>query len=137
MPTGHAAFFVQRVDSAKPLLAHNADKRMNPASTMKIVTTYAALDLLGPAYTWKTQALADVALREGKLDGNLYLRGSAFDEPDAGAFLAAAPATARARHQRHCRRPGPRPQRLPPAAARPGCLRQRAAAPTTPVPMRC
>jgi D-alanyl-D-alanine carboxypeptidase/D-alanyl-D-alanine-endopeptidase (penicillin-binding protein 4) len=76
VPTGHAAFFVQRVDSAKPLLAHNADKRMNPASTMKIVTTYAALDLLGPAYTWKTQALADVALREGKLDGNLYLRGS-------------------------------------------------------------
>ena len=76
VPTGHAAFFVQRVDSAKPLLAHNADKRMHPASTMKIVTTYAALDLLGPAYTWKTQALADVALREGKLDGNLYLRGS-------------------------------------------------------------
>lgn len=76
VPTGHAAFFVQRVDSAKPLLAHNADKRMNPASTMKIVTTYAALDLLGPAYTWKTQALADGALREGKLDGNLYLRGS-------------------------------------------------------------
>lgn len=76
VPTGHAAFFVQRVDSAKPLLAHNADKRMHPASTMKIVTTYAALDLLGPAYTWKTQALADGALREGKLDGNLYLRGS-------------------------------------------------------------
>ena len=76
MPTGHAAFFVQRVDSARPLLAHNADKRMNPASTMKIVTTYAALDLLGPAYTWKTQALADGALREGRLDGNLYLRGS-------------------------------------------------------------
>jgi D-alanyl-D-alanine carboxypeptidase/D-alanyl-D-alanine-endopeptidase (penicillin-binding protein 4) len=76
VPTGHAAFFVQRVDSAKPLLAHNADKRMNPASTMKIVTTYAALDLLGPAYTWKTQALADGAVREGKLDGNLYLRGS-------------------------------------------------------------
>lgn len=76
VPTGHAAFFVQRVDSAKPLLTHNADKRMNPASTMKLVTTYAALDLLGPAYTWKTQALADGALREGKLEGNLYLRGS-------------------------------------------------------------
>lgn len=76
VPTGHAAFFVQRVDSTKPLLAHNADKRMNPASTMKLVSTYAALDLLGPAYTWKTQALADGPLRDGKLEGSLYLRGS-------------------------------------------------------------
>ena len=64
MPTGHAAFFVQRVDSTKPLLAHNADKRMNPASTMKLVTTYAALELLGPAHVWKTQALAD----EGRIE---------------------------------------------------------------------
>jgi D-alanyl-D-alanine carboxypeptidase/D-alanyl-D-alanine-endopeptidase (penicillin-binding protein 4) len=31
---------------------------LNPASTMKLVTTYAALDLLGPAYVWKTEAHA-------------------------------------------------------------------------------
>ncbi|MFA7292939.1 MAG: D-alanyl-D-alanine carboxypeptidase/D-alanyl-D-alanine-endopeptidase, partial [Rhodocyclaceae bacterium] len=76
LPAANAAFFVQRVDSDKPLLTHNAGKPMNPASAMKLVTTYAALDLLGPAHTWKTQALADSAPRDGKLEGPLYLRGS-------------------------------------------------------------
>lgn len=76
LPAAHAAFFVQRVDADKPLLVHNGSKRMNPASTMKIVTTYAALELLGPAHTWKTQALADVPPRDGVLTGNLYLKGS-------------------------------------------------------------
>ena len=76
LPAAHAAFFVQRVDADKPLLVHNGSKRMNPASTMKLVTTYAALELLGPAHTWKTQALADAPLRDGVLAGNLYLKGS-------------------------------------------------------------
>ena len=50
---------------------------MNPASVMKLVTTYAALDLLGPAFTWKTEALADsLPAADGRLAGNLYLRGS-------------------------------------------------------------
>ena len=75
LPPAHAAFFVQRVDAATPLLAHNTARPMNPASTMKVVTTYAALDLLGPAYTWKTQVLADAPPAEGRI-GNLYLRGS-------------------------------------------------------------
>ena len=35
-----------------PRLSHRAQIPMNPASVMKLVTTYAALDLLGPAYTW-------------------------------------------------------------------------------------
>ncbi len=76
LPAAHAAFFVQRVDAEKPLLVHNGGRRMNPASTMKLVTTYAALELLGPAHTWKTQALADAPLRDGVLAGNLYLKGS-------------------------------------------------------------
>ena len=37
----------------------NADVLVNPASTMKLVTTYAALELLGPAYQWKTEFLTD------------------------------------------------------------------------------
>lgn len=48
---------------------------LNPASTMKLVTTYAALHLLGPAFTWRTEAFAAGALRGDLLDGDLAIRG--------------------------------------------------------------
>jgi len=53
----------------------NADVPRNPASTMKLVTTYAALELLGPTHKWQTQFYADGPLRDGVLEGNLYLKG--------------------------------------------------------------
>jgi len=55
--------------------AINPDKSMNPASAMKLVTTWAALELLGPTYQWKTQFYSDGVLRNGVLNGNLYLKG--------------------------------------------------------------
>ena len=56
IPLAAVAAYVQDVDGGKPHIAHNAAQAMNPASTMKLVTTYAALELLGPTYTWKTEA---------------------------------------------------------------------------------
>src|SRR5690606_23239193 len=53
----------------------NADVSVNPASTMKLVTTYAALELLGPNHQWKTEFYADGPLVNGTLNGNLYLKG--------------------------------------------------------------
>ncbi|HEY6610822.1 MAG TPA: D-alanyl-D-alanine carboxypeptidase/D-alanyl-D-alanine-endopeptidase [Pseudomonas sp.] len=53
----------------------NADVAVNPASTMKLVTTYAALELLGPTHQWKTAFYTDGPLRNGVLQGNLYLKG--------------------------------------------------------------
>ncbi|OOE11674.1 D-alanyl-D-alanine carboxypeptidase/D-alanyl-D-alanine-endopeptidase [Stutzerimonas degradans] len=53
----------------------NADVSVNPASTMKLVTTYAALELLGPSHQWKTEFYADGPLVDGTLNGNLYLKG--------------------------------------------------------------
>ncbi|MBU1329388.1 MAG: D-alanyl-D-alanine carboxypeptidase/D-alanyl-D-alanine-endopeptidase [Gammaproteobacteria bacterium] len=53
----------------------NADVSVNPASTMKLVTTYAALELLGPTYQWKTEFYTDGPLKDGVLNGNLYLKG--------------------------------------------------------------
>jgi len=53
----------------------NADKAVNPASTMKLVTTYAGLELLGPSYQWKTEIYTDGTLKDGVLSGNLYLKG--------------------------------------------------------------
>ncbi len=57
-------------------LSHRAQVPVNPASVMKLVTTYAALDLLGPGYTWRTPVFIEGAVREGTLYGNLYLTGS-------------------------------------------------------------
>jgi D-alanyl-D-alanine carboxypeptidase/D-alanyl-D-alanine-endopeptidase (penicillin-binding protein 4) len=76
IPASSVAVVVQPVDTAVPLVAHNAAQAMNPASVMKLVTTYAALDLLGPAYTWKTTAWTESSALDGYLSGNLFIRGS-------------------------------------------------------------
>ena len=60
---------------AAPKLAYRADVPFNPASVMKLVTTYAALDLLGPAYQWETPVYLDVAPQDGRLRGNVYIQG--------------------------------------------------------------
>ncbi|MDO9199341.1 D-alanyl-D-alanine carboxypeptidase/D-alanyl-D-alanine-endopeptidase [Rhodoferax sp.] len=58
-----------------PRLSHRASAPVNPASVMKLVTTYAALDLLGPAFTWNTPVFVEGAVRDGTLFGNLYIKG--------------------------------------------------------------
>jgi D-alanyl-D-alanine carboxypeptidase/D-alanyl-D-alanine-endopeptidase (penicillin-binding protein 4) len=59
IPPKSVAAVVQEVGAARPVLAHEAQDTMNPASVMKVVTTYAALELLGPAFRWKTEAYLD------------------------------------------------------------------------------
>ncbi|HLO64818.1 MAG TPA: D-alanyl-D-alanine carboxypeptidase/D-alanyl-D-alanine-endopeptidase, partial [Azonexus sp.] len=76
IPASNVAVVVQPVDAAQPLVAHGSAQAMNPASVMKLLTTYAALDLLGPAYTWKTTVWTEVAPVDGVLNGNVYIRGS-------------------------------------------------------------
>jgi serine-type D-Ala-D-Ala carboxypeptidase/endopeptidase (penicillin-binding protein 4) len=69
------SIFVQAVDADAPLLAFNADVLRSPASTIKLLTTYAALDLLGPGFRWQTEVWATGPLRNGRLEGDLVLRG--------------------------------------------------------------
>jgi D-alanyl-D-alanine carboxypeptidase/D-alanyl-D-alanine-endopeptidase (penicillin-binding protein 4) len=76
IPAASVAVVVQPVDATQPLVAHNATQAMNPASVMKLLTTYAALDLLGPARTWKTTAWTETVPVDSSLSGNLYLKGS-------------------------------------------------------------
>jgi D-alanyl-D-alanine carboxypeptidase/D-alanyl-D-alanine-endopeptidase (penicillin-binding protein 4) len=59
IPSSSIAVVVQEVGAARPSLALNTGVPMNPASVMKLVTTYSALELLGPAYRWKTEVYAD------------------------------------------------------------------------------
>ena len=56
-------------------LSYRADASVNPASVMKLVTTYAAMDMLGPDFTWRTDFYTDGRLDNGSLRGNLYIRG--------------------------------------------------------------
>jgi D-alanyl-D-alanine carboxypeptidase/D-alanyl-D-alanine-endopeptidase (penicillin-binding protein 4) len=76
IPRSAVSVVVQAVDSRQPLWAMNADNAMNPASTMKLLTTFSALDILGPAYTWQTQAFINGTLENGVLKGDLFLQGS-------------------------------------------------------------
>lgn len=63
------------VPGASPWVSHRAGEPVNPASTMKLVTTFAALDLLGPAHVWRTAVLTDAPVQDGVLQGHLYLKG--------------------------------------------------------------
>lgn len=84
VPASHVSVIVAKVDNplqtrgliAAPLLAVNPNVPRNPASTMKLVTTIAALDTLGPDYRWRTQAFTDGASDGHTLNGNLYFKGS-------------------------------------------------------------
>ena len=75
IPRSGIAVEVREVGKHASLISVNAQRAMNPASVMKLITTYAALDLLGPAYTWKTEAWIDGELKDGVLEGNLILKG--------------------------------------------------------------
>ncbi len=75
IPATAVGISIQEIGSRTPLLTANASTPLNPASTMKLVTTYAGLELLGPAYRWKTEAYLGGTLREGILEGDLILKG--------------------------------------------------------------
>lgn len=90
IPTTAVGIIVRRLDPGPLLIEHNPDSAMNPASVMKLLTTYAALELLGPAHTWTTEAWIDRPAVDGIVDGNLYLRGSGdphFVAEDLGNLL--------------------------------------------------
>ena len=75
IPADAAAVVVAPLDGGTLRWDANERKPMNPASTMKLVTTYAALHLLGPAFTFRTEVLADGPLAGDVLRGDLYVRG--------------------------------------------------------------
>lgn len=75
IPLNSVGIVVQDARTQRSLLRHNAALTMNPASVMKLLTTTAALEMLGPAYRWKTEAYLDGKLDNGVLQGNLVFRG--------------------------------------------------------------
>ena len=86
IPAANIAVVVQEVGVHHETLRANASAAMNPASVMKLVTTYAALEQLGPAYRWRTDTYAAGTPVDGVLDGDLFLRGGGDPRLDLEAF---------------------------------------------------
>jgi D-alanyl-D-alanine carboxypeptidase/D-alanyl-D-alanine-endopeptidase (penicillin-binding protein 4) len=75
VPAASVSIYVHDANTNESIVELNSDVLRSPASVMKVVTTYAALDLLGPAYSWKTRAYASGPVANGVLNGDLYLVG--------------------------------------------------------------
>jgi D-alanyl-D-alanine carboxypeptidase/D-alanyl-D-alanine-endopeptidase (penicillin-binding protein 4) len=75
LPSTSLSVYVREVDREEPVVSFNSTVSRNPASTMKVLTTFAALETLGPAYTWRTRAYATGAVRDQALEGDLVLVG--------------------------------------------------------------
>ncbi len=77
IPLDAVGIVVQGVEAPRPRLTWNAQRPLNPASLMKLVTTGAALARLGASFTFRTEVFADAPPdAAGIIAGNLYLRGS-------------------------------------------------------------
>lgn len=72
--TDGLSIIVRKMGERKPLVDLNADVARNPASTMKLITALAALDVLGPDYRWQTNLLGDELDADGEVQ-DLYFRG--------------------------------------------------------------
>jgi D-alanyl-D-alanine carboxypeptidase/D-alanyl-D-alanine-endopeptidase (penicillin-binding protein 4) len=70
-----AAYVAEADGKAPPRVAHRIDAAVNPASIAKLATTFAGLDVLGPAYSWTTAVYIDGAIENGTLQGNVTLQG--------------------------------------------------------------
>ncbi|MBC7920170.1 MAG: D-alanyl-D-alanine carboxypeptidase/D-alanyl-D-alanine-endopeptidase [Ferruginibacter sp.] len=72
---GLVAFSVRSVATGVTILELNGHRSAAPASTLKLVTTATALLVLGQDFAFQTSLEYDGELRDGTLQGNLYLRG--------------------------------------------------------------
>jgi D-alanyl-D-alanine carboxypeptidase/D-alanyl-D-alanine-endopeptidase (penicillin-binding protein 4) len=76
VPLDAVSVVVTPVETKAPArLRYRANEPMNPASVMKLVTTFAALDTLSPAYVWRTPVWLDGPVVDGTLQGNLVIQG--------------------------------------------------------------
>src|SRR5258706_2881210 len=75
IPEASVGIYVQDVTAERPLIAVGDERALNPASTVKLLPTFAALDQLGPAYQWTTEIYSNGTLQGDMLAGDLILKG--------------------------------------------------------------
>src|SRR5258706_9694168 len=75
IPEASIGIYVQDVTAERPLIALGDERALNPASTVKLLTTFAALDQLGPAFQWTNEIYSTGLLQGDVLVGDLILKG--------------------------------------------------------------
>lgn len=75
MKRANISFLVKEIETGRVVIQHRADKVAVPASTAKLVTTATALEILGSDYTFQTKLEYDGAIKNGVLNGNIYIIG--------------------------------------------------------------
>lgn len=72
---GTAGCVIIDLDTGETILSHNGDKALTPASNMKLLTTIAALEQLGPDFEFVTRVMSKGAVKDGTLSGSLCIMG--------------------------------------------------------------
>jgi len=86
MKRANISLLVKDIKTGEIVMQHRADKVTIPASTTKLVTTATALELLGPDFSFETKLQYDGTIKDGVLNGNIYILGSG--DPTLGsAFM--------------------------------------------------
>jgi len=75
IPAKDVSIYVRDANTNEVVLGINDNQPRSPASVIKVLTTYVALDSLGPSYTWKTRAYSNGPLANGVLNGDLFVVG--------------------------------------------------------------
>ena len=70
------AIWAAPVEGGGELASLRADAAVNPASTMKLITSWSALNLLKPGYRWTTRLVSDAPVENGVLKGDLVWVGA-------------------------------------------------------------
>jgi D-alanyl-D-alanine carboxypeptidase/D-alanyl-D-alanine-endopeptidase (penicillin-binding protein 4) len=66
---------VRDIETGEVIVRWRDEESRNPASTIKLLTTLVALDVLGPAYRWRTDIFTRGEVNDGRLDGDLVIKG--------------------------------------------------------------
>ncbi len=86
LPLSSLAFVVLRPEDGATLLSVTPGRPMQPASTLKLLTSAVALDMLGRAYRGRSELRSSAPLQNGTLAGDLVLRGLGDTDLDIEAF---------------------------------------------------
>lgn len=76
VPSENIGFMLYDLDRKTVVRSHNRTRPFIPASTTKVPVTVAALNILGPDHRFMTYLKYKGSVRNGTLNGNLYLKGT-------------------------------------------------------------